>query len=385
MRIVNICVNAPFTENYTYQDNMLSEYQQRLGNEVTIITGVRTRDKNGKIVKILPENRIMKNGVRLIRIEEKKPLKKIKRIFDIYPHIIKYLEELRPELIIIHGLETNVVSYAIKYKKRHKSVKIVADNHVDCRNMSRNNMILKAISKIYKLRWKYWVNDVEKVYGVTSSRVKFAVEQYGIPTEKVDILLMGVDHNFINLADNCNNRKDIRKKYNIPEDGFVFVSGGKLDKHKEIISMMKAFQCVQNEKTYFLIFGSVDKEIETEFQKIVEENPNIIYVGYVPAVDTNKLLAASDFCLFAGRHSVLWEQAVGCGIPGLFRKYEENDHYDVNGNCIRVEDVCIENLSNHLAHVLQDRDYYESMRKAARTGAHQFSYYEIAKKSIEVC
>ena len=378
MKILNICMNAPFTEHYSYQDNLLTEYQKKLGHDVIIITSTRTRDKQGKICKTEPCDKILYNGVRLIRLEVNG---RLKSILGIYPEIYKILQKIKPDFIYIHGLCSFVPQTVIKYKKKNKEVNIVADNHQDSRTTNITGLF--AIQQgVYRYMWRNWIKNVEKVYGTTSWRTTFANRIYGIPKEKLDTLVMGIDTD--NLPKNkAEVRKQIRKELNIGEDIFLFVTGGKLDKRKNTIELMRAFTRISDEKAALLIFGSVAEEIREEFEKLCADDSRIRYIGYIKSEIVNRYFLASDFGAFPGRHSVLWEEAIGCGLPCLFPRYEERDHTEVCDNAVVIENPSENDIYNCMNRVLNTPQYYTSIKANAEKAAKVFSYYEIAKKSLE--
>lgn len=128
MRILNIAMNAPFTEGYSYQDNLLPEYQQKLGHSVTLVTGLSSRDEKGNAIKVIPCDKILNNGVRLIRLATGN---RINKILGYYPKILNLITEIQPDVIFIHGLCNLIPIQAIKYKNDHPKTILVADNHQD--------------------------------------------------------------------------------------------------------------------------------------------------------------------------------------------------------------------------------------------------------------
>lgn len=107
-------MKATFTEGYTYQDNLLSEYQHKLGHEVVILTSRQTRADNGKIITVEPCDKLLDNGVRLIRISSGN---KLSQILGYNKYIGKIIQDIKPDLIFIHGLCSFIPIQAINYKK----------------------------------------------------------------------------------------------------------------------------------------------------------------------------------------------------------------------------------------------------------------------------
>ena len=44
MKIVHLCMAGPYTQGYSYQDNILPKYHAKLGFDVTILTSMLTMD-----------------------------------------------------------------------------------------------------------------------------------------------------------------------------------------------------------------------------------------------------------------------------------------------------------------------------------------------------
>ncbi len=372
-------MGAPFTEGYTYQDNLLPEYQRKLGHDVTIVTSTLHRDVNGKIVNGAEEDKILTNGVRLVRIDRGN---KLQRIFGIYPSIRKWLYEITPDLIYVHGLASHVPEVAIIYKRNHPSVHLIADNHQDEGTTYTDKFPFNLILKYYKIRWSQWIKYFDKIYGVTSWRVRFAHEIYGIPKEKLDTLIMGIDEDKI-PSDKEVVRKEVRNELKLSEDMFVFITGGKLDHHKKILETLRAFMQLKQDNIRLIVFGSTLQDIKEEFDKLLEEDKRIIYLGYIDSKLVHRYFIATDFGLFPGRHSVLWEEAIGCGLPCLFKQYEEHDHTDVCGNCIRMENFTENDIYIIMMDILSDKDNYYKMKKSAINASKFFSYNMIVKKIFE--
>ena len=379
MKILNICMSAPFTENYSYQDNLLTEYQRKMGHDVTIITSQKTRDNQGKIYCTEQCDKILDNGVRLIRI---KLNNKFFRFIGFYPQLKRVISECQPDFIFIHGLCSFIPLQAINYKKKHLDCIIVADNHQDLGTTKVEGFPFAFQMFVYRFFWKYWIKYVEKVYGTTSWRRTFAHNYYGIPYEKLDVLIMGIDSDK-NPENPDLVRKTVRQELNIPEESFVFVTGGKLDNNKNIIMSMQAFGCLENNKNRFLIFGSVADEIKKEFFEIINKDNRFIYLGYIKSSDVKKYFYASDFGVFPGRHSVLWEEAIGCGLPCVFRRYEDKDHVEVCDNCICLDKVYKNTIYEIIKKVSESEEYYMQLRENARKAVGVFSYRQIAEKSVE--
>lgn len=379
MRILNICMGAPFSEQYTYQDNLLSKYQQKHGHDTIVLTTTRMRNEQGKVVNTSSGERVLGNGVTLIRMPAPG---KLFQFLGIYKGLYQKIAEIKPDFIFIHGLTSFVPASAIRYQKKNPKVRIVADNHQDEGTTYTKKFPYNIILSCFKMLWKLWIHRVECVYGTTSWRKAFAGEYLGIPENKLDVLIMGIDSD--QLPGNSETvRQQVRKELKIGDQEFVFITGGKLDKHKLTLEALRAFHEIVHESARMIVFGSIGADIKSEFEELVMKDDRICYIGYIDSKDVHRYFLASDFGVFPGRHSVLWEEAIGCGLPCIFKAYEEKDHTDVCGNCIRLKDLSQESIYVVLRDVITDQQRYHALKESALHAAEQFSYHAIADKSVE--
>ena len=93
----------------------------------------------------------------------------------------------------------------------------------------------------------------------------------------------------------------------------------------------------------------------------------------------------ADMAIFPGRHSVLWEKAVACGLPCIIKYAEGMQHVDVGGNCVFFKDGSPEGIKNAVLSVISNEEQLNNMSIVAKEkGIMEFSYINIAKKAIEM-
>ncbi|KAB3788909.1 glycosyl transferase family 1, partial [Phocaeicola vulgatus] len=69
MKIVNICLAGSYNYGWGYQDNLISKYQHKNGNDVILIASRFTNDKNSEEYLEVPSEIKLDNGVKVIRLE----------------------------------------------------------------------------------------------------------------------------------------------------------------------------------------------------------------------------------------------------------------------------------------------------------------------------
>lgn len=378
MKIVNICLAGSYNYGWGYQDNLITKYQQKLNNDVTIITSRFTNKKNGEgYIEIQKE--ITYDGlVKVIRLDHFIS-SSFTYYFRKYKNLYKTLCDERPDFIFIHSCQFVDILSVCKYAKKNKDVYICVDNHADYTNSAQTTFA----KIVHKTLWKFTANTINKYasvfFGVIPIRCKFLCDMYGIPEKKIDLLVMGADDEMVEQAKH--NRKRVRELLKIDDEDIVIITGGKIDLHKKgILNLIKVYNKLNRKNVKLLVFGSVVPELKEEFDRIIG---NSIYLGWIDQRQIYDYLCLSDLAVFPGRHSVIWEQSVGCGLPSVFLKLDMTDHVNVNGNCIFLENDSEDEIEKAILPFVDNKDYLENIRKKAIEASKKFSYNEIAKYSIE--
>ncbi len=383
MKILHIAPNAPYNDYWGYQDNLLPKYHKKMGHEVTVIITNQTH-QDGKIVEVPCLEYDLNDGVRIIRkaYSKKFPYCFMKRRFA-YFDVYRLICEINPDFIFFHGLLSATIFDVVKYKKLvNQDCIIVQDNHLDY----NIGVIVKSVKqRVVRLFYRSMVAKtqqyVAKVYGVTPWRKTYAEDYFGIPSEKTDVLIMGADDEKIDFANRERIRAEIREKYGISDGDFLVVTGGKIDKKKKIDILMQAVASVEGAK--LLVFGNVLDDAKEEFDRILAENDNIIYIGWIDADRVYDYFFAADLVFFPGQHSVLWEQACASKAPCVFERWEGMDHVDNGGNSDFVSPVTYETLKTKIEELLFTDKYYAMKAVAESEKTDIYLYSKIAEKSLE--
>jgi hypothetical protein len=123
--------------------------------------------------------------------------------------------------------------------------------------------------------------------------------------------------------------------------------------------------------------------MKSEVEQLIK-GQDIIYIDWLASKEIHKYFFASDLAVFPGTHSVLWEEAVGLGLPCIFKKWEGIQHVDLGGNCMFIEEVNGSSIKDVLLKITEDKSTLEEMKeKAELLGPKKFIYSEIARRSIE--
>lgn len=380
MRIMHIAPSATYNEGWSYQENLLPKYQQQLGHDVCLVVTNREH-RGGQTVEVECSDKIESDGFRVIRRNVQptivKPLTNFLSIIDVWSLLVDY----KPDMVFYHGLGTSTMKQVIQYKRKlAPQLVIVQDNHLDY-NIGFNPYTAKGrvLRYITRSLQKPYNKYVSRFYGVTPWRKKYAIEVFGTPADRTDVLIMGADDEKIKYSQREEIRQGIRKKYGISDDEFLIVTGGRLDKRKRTHLLMQAVNQVKGVK--LIVFGNVLEDIKEEFDSQLSEQ--VQWIGFISADDSYDYFLAADLVVFPGQHSVLWEQACACKTPCVFGRWDGMDHVNNGGNADFLEDVSVEGLVKMICE-LRWTEKYETMKQAALSDLTDvFLYSGIARKSLE--
>lgn len=385
MKIVHLCLSCFYIDDYSYQENMLPKYHVLQGHEVTVIASLVSFDSNGKPCLLDTEStKIAKDGFKVIRVDYKRPFYKFNKFVRFYNGIYNLLEKEKPDLIFLHDFSFMDIGKIIKYTNRNRNVKMYSDCHTDYINSAQTWVSLNIF---HKLIWRYYAKKlspfVTKFYGTTPLRSNFLRDVYGISPEKIELLVMGIDDDILENKDRISIKNNFEKEFKFDKSDFVIVTGGKIDEIKNIHLLMQAVNNINKENVKLVVFGTVAPEMQIVFDNLLNSQ-SIVYAGWQNSDKVLDYLIFADLIVFPGTHSVLWEQAVGVGVPCIFKHWDGMTHVDVGGNCEFLFEDNVEEIESVLLSIINDRNKYLLMKKnAIEKGLREFSYSDIAKRAIK--
>lgn len=381
MKIAHIIIAAVYKEGYGYQENILPAKHVELGLDTYVVSfdndcpdGREYINNDGVKVILLPTNKSFWTKVRYAASF----INKTKGLYAC-------LDKISPDIIFVHGLQAIDSLIVYRWCKSNNSVKLYIDQHADY----YNSPITKFSTRMYyKVVYGYIARKLSefaiKFWGVTPWRVDYLQKVYGVKPEKTDLLVMGGDEALVDWDNRMNIRKELRLRYNIPDDGFLVVTGGKIDRTKNIHLLVEAVSCLRNNNVFLLVFGSLTEEMKEYCTPKFKDN--IQYLGWLDSKNVYPYFLAADLAVFPGTHSVLWEQALSCGIPGIFKDWDSGfNHVDCGGNALLLKEISTETLTDEISRLANDNTRYNEMKSVAENVARkEFSYIEIAKKAIRL-
>ena len=380
MKIMHIMLACFYIDNYSYQENLLPKYHKKQGHEVEIVASLFTFDENGNGKWLERASKyVNEHGIPVTRLDFKKG--RFSKTLRRYVGLANELERFAPDVIFIHGVQFCDADVVVKYVKKHRDVKVFADNHADFSNSAKSFVSKHIQHGILWRRCAQRLNPyVKRFYGVLPARVDFLKNVYKLPEDKIELLVMGADDDDVIAARNEEQIKQLRAQYGIEPDDFLIMYGGKTDNYKkQTLLLMDAVNQINDPKLRLIVFGSVIPELKEEIEKRCSDR--VQYIGWVLAKDSYRYYAACDLACFPGRHSVFWEQVAGQSVPLLVKRWEGTTHVDCGGNVKFLTQDSTQEIKAAIEEILET-DRYSKMLEAAKAASETFMYSRIAQRSI---
>ena len=257
------------------------KYLANNGFDVTVVCS-----KDDELAKILGEN------IRYIPIEIPRGIS--------FGGSIKAINELRKlfrqeKFDLVQYSTPNAAFYASIASKKEK-VKVRNYHLMGLRYLGANGLgrfLLKTLEKIA-------CKNSTHIECVSQSNLELAIKEKLFPKNKGVVVhngsTGGLDLQRFDVTKRESYRSEIRKKYGLTEDEFVFGFVGRITKDKGVNEILTAFYKLNNAK--LLMVGRVedDKSLDKELYEKSLKDSNVIYTGLVKNVEA--YYSAMDVLLF---------------------------------------------------------------------------------------
>ena len=203
------------------------------------------------------------------------------------------------------------------FKKSLITMHITAHGQIIRRIYSLHIHIYMKVSSQIEKYCLSKINEKARFTGV-SQQVCNELEKIGIAKQRITYIPNGVDTELFKPA---NNKKLLRKKFNIPEDDLIFLSLGRLTEAKQPQKLIEVFSEIEKGmKDITLIIAGEGELLEKTKEFVKQKNlKNVTFLGYVDhEKDVPDLFACSDYYIMTSKYEGLpltLLEAMASGLP----------------------------------------------------------------------
>lgn len=277
-------------------------------------------------------------------------LNKLNSIFYGLSKIKQIVRENKIDIIHSHGLRPDIINSKIKGCKTISTL----HNYPYYDYKMGYGKIIGYLAATYHVKI---LKNINMICGCSKS-LKDLIMSKGI---KIDYVQNGVDDSVFEEPTK-EEKKDLRKKMNLPIDDKIFIVVGDLSMRKNPSLIIDCFKLRNNKNEKLVFIGN--GELYEQSIKQSKENANIIFKGRVTNVD--QYLKASDYYISSSLaeglpNSIL--EAMSTGIPCILSNIPPHEEISNNKNQLFNPKDKYE-LSKTIDYVIK-KDY-QCLRKEAR-------------------
>lgn len=237
---------------------------------------------------------------------------------------------------------------------------------------------------IFKLVEKITCKYSTHIRAQSPMNMEFAVKEKLCKRNKISVVgiggTTGVDLSQCDAFDREVVKSELRSKYGIPEDAFVYGYVGRLNKDKGINELIEAFGAIQEDSpnTYLMLVGMKDdtNPITPENMQKAESDPRIVLTGNVPKDEVYKHMAVFDVLVHPtyreGFGKVL-QEAMGMRLPIITTNVPgPSEVIDQGKYGLMVEVQSVSDLAEKMKQIETDTSLRKTLSSLGRERAEQY-------------
>jgi glycosyltransferase involved in cell wall biosynthesis len=315
VRIAHLCLSCFYIDAFAYQENKLAAQHVAEGHEVTIIASTETFNEARQLDYTEPGDYLGTDGARVIRLPYRQLLphalaKKVRS----YPGVRALLEELRPEVIVFHGLCAWELITVANYVRRNPGVRLHADCHEDFNNSARNLLSEWMLHRLFYRQVLNWSRSrLSSILCVSTESIDFAHRVYGIPRDRLEYFPLGGEIPSDDLY--TSKRRAVRSEFGWSDSHRVFLQSGKIDRAKRLDRTLQAFARTPDPHVRLIIAGHLMPEVLAIAEPFMRSDPRVTFLDWVSPDRLQDLLCGVDVYVQPGSQSATMQMALCCRRP----------------------------------------------------------------------
>ena len=251
------------------------------------------------------------------------------------------------------------------------------------------HLLYKISSRFEKHSWNK-VSLSNAKFTAVSNQVATELEERGIDRKRITYIPNGVN---IERFKPANDKKRLRKKFNLPEDDIIVLSLGRLTEQKEPYRLIRAFSQVEKEnndkKEVTVVIAGVG-ELLSGAERLAQQQglTNVRFLGYVDhEQDAPDLYAGSDYFAVSSKYEggepiLTLAEAMASGLPCIVSNIPHFKMIEDSNSGIIVDFTNPKKASEKITEYLR-RDNSSHSRNARQYAIDNVSWETITERYLE--
>lgn len=215
------------------------------------------------------------------------------------------------------------------------------------------------------------------IRSVSPLNMQFAVDEGLYKKNKAKVVgnggTIGVDMSSYDISQKENWKKEIREKYHINEDDFVFGFAGRIAADKGCAELLTAFKNIaeKDENTKLLVVGPLENDgtIDKSIIDWANNSEKVVFTGRIETADMKKYYSAMDILVhptYREGFGMVIQEAGALAVPVITTKIPGASEVMENGvSCVLVEPKNAGDLQSAMADLLNDMEKVQALGKGA--------------------
>lgn len=228
------------------------------------------------------------------------------------------------------------------------------------------------------------IKNSNLIITISECSKKDIIRFYNVPAEKIKIIYPAADEAFQMKELTEREKKQYREKHNLPEKFILYA--GVLEERKNIEGIIKIADLLKDKTEIpILLFGKIGHRGKVYLREM-QQKKNICYKGFVESDDLPYVYNLATIFLFPSFYEgfglpVL--EAMQSGVPVITSNTSSLPEVVGEGGIMR-EPNDYEGFADDILRLLEDKDFYDKMRRQGIEQAKNFSWENTTKEIIKL-
>ena len=246
--------------------------------------------------------------------------------------------------------------------------------------------------EFYDVKRRMWHKFLNYKRAFARANILFAVSEYtkndlikvfNIAPEKIKVIYPGLDHNIFNPSVMEEDQRNLRNRYGLPGDFYLFLST--IEPRKNLKTLIRAFEQVNN-SVHLVIAGRLGWKYKKDFALIKKskKNAKIKYIGYISESDKPALIKMAKALVYPSFYEGFGFQpleAFASGTP-VIASHVTSLPEVVSGAGLLINPYSVDDLSFALTEIVANKALRASLIEKGLLQAKKFTWVKTAEEVL---
>jgi len=210
------------------------------------------------------------------------------------------------------------------------------------------------------------------------------IKFYNVPEEKIKVIYPAADEIFQSKDLTDKEKEEYREKYNLPEKFILYT--GVLEERKNLEGIIKIADLIKDKTEIpILLFGRIGHRGK-KYLREINKRENIQYKGFIESKDLSFIYNLATIFLFPSFYEgfgLTPLEAMQSGVPVITSNTSSLPEVVGEGGIMR-EPNDYEGFADDILRLLEDKDFYDKMRRQGIEQAKNFSWENTTEEVVKL-